>query len=155
MRVNSYCARSFRASIKAGHGPSYGQRGSDSVFQRSNAALAGKAARERHDDEAPYCSATYWLVVVARVAGLARGAPLGRCRGWHWTGLIGRGMGALPNAAGGIDSPRSICPAWLVALPLWQPAPKLGTSGPWLPTKQLRGQRKRSSSAAAEYIGFL
>jgi hypothetical protein len=53
MRVNSYFARNFRASIKAGHGPSYGQRGYDSGFQRSNAALVGKAARERHDDGAP------------------------------------------------------------------------------------------------------
>jgi hypothetical protein len=71
MRVNSYFAPNFRALIKAGHGPSYGQRGYDSVFQRSNAALVGKAARERHDDEAPYCSDTCWLVVVACIAGLA------------------------------------------------------------------------------------
>jgi hypothetical protein len=58
MRVNSYFARKFRASIRAGHEPSSGQRAYDSVFQRSNAAVVGKAARERQDDEAPYCSAT-------------------------------------------------------------------------------------------------
>jgi hypothetical protein len=29
MRVNSYFARNFRALIKAGHGPSYDQRGYD------------------------------------------------------------------------------------------------------------------------------
>jgi hypothetical protein len=59
MRVNSYFARNFRTLIKAGHGPSYGQRGYDPVYQRSNAVLAGKAARERHDDGAPYCAANY------------------------------------------------------------------------------------------------
>src|SRR4051794_29521539 len=52
-------------------------------------------------DEAPYWSATCWVVVVACIAGLAHGAPLRRCRGWHWTGLAGRGMGGLPSAAGG------------------------------------------------------
>src|SRR5262249_13308788 len=77
MRVSSYFARNFRALIKAGHGPSYGQRGYGPVFQRRNAALVGKAARERQDDKAPSCSATCWLVVVACVAGLARGTRCG------------------------------------------------------------------------------
>jgi hypothetical protein len=94
MRVSSYCARKFRALIKAGHGPSSGQRAYDSVFQRSNAALVGKAARERHDDEAPYCSATCWLVVVACIAGLARGAPLRDLNSPYWTGL---GQDPLPS----------------------------------------------------------